>query len=236
MKPDVERGESALALLRSWCSSARIETPTIPDHLVGALRSPDGPFVTTDGTRWDAFGGYGLEFGFGVGARVRPELGAYRSAAMPDYFIAGGKDNGYSTMWGFAVRSGGLFASVQLKIGDAMVDGPPSHTQRVMQAYNRLLAPMLGEADRPLNTCVLFSAYRNCAGVLTTYEPAWLDAQPSSRPLLEAPPGWGYATELTGDDDFTATQVTDGDAPEELRAGVDFLNEVANYGRTDSDD
>jgi hypothetical protein len=237
MEPETLRGEGAHSLLAGWCGGAGIETPTIPDHLIAGLRSSEGPFVTTDGTRWDAYGGYGLEFGFGVGGHLEPDLGDYLSAAMPDYFIAGGKGNGYNTMWGFAIRSGGLFASVQLTTWNwnESDKGSPTQAQRAMQSFNRILAPFLGEPDRPLNTCVLYSPLRNYAGVLTTYRPAWLDAQPSEVPLLAPPPGWGYATKLFRRDTFTVTPVADDDAPEELLAGIRFLDDMFNHAGPRSD-
>lgn len=142
-----------VATFASWSMTA----PRVPAHVIPQL-SGGFPFTTTAGVDLDAISAYLWD------------TSAFLDESSPDFFIAGGHDNGYSSIWGFIVRAGGMICAIQDTIGSVSwgEDEAPRQYDRAFIAYNTRLAHLADQGTRPLNTLVLYSGLGRSASVLST--------------------------------------------------------------------
>ena len=153
--------------------------PIASTHVVPKLRGT-GISLATYGVDVESFAGYYLEIG---GGPRRQMLIDFLTTADPDYFVCDGHGNGYSDMWGFVVRAGGMFAAVQCFVGDSFRD-PTPEASRVFRAYNAHLAVLAERGRRKLAFAVRLSTFRNDAMVFVR-ESCWPGVQ--AEPLSEGP-------------------------------------------------
>jgi hypothetical protein len=197
-----------------------IVAPEFPAHVVPYLESEGGLDLSTTGVPFEPYAGYGLDFG-GPAARRVPA--SYFASALADYVVAGGHSGQGGTFWGFVVRGGGVFSSVQLQISgyDPDRDGSPRLSGRVIREFNRLLAPLQNRGRRELSVGVLFSVYRRDAHVVTKDRSAWIEVNEEDA-WLDLPPGWGYAMVNDWENRLHPAGPPSG-ASEELVAAMEFL-------------
>jgi len=205
--------------------------PELPMALHSELMAPKGfERVTTKQVDLDPMAGYGLEFGGnGFGRDLHP----YLEEAEP-FFVSAARSNGYSSQWGFAVRSGPLFVSVQkgLVLGRRQGDRG-SQLNRATCAFNDLLAGYLVSDSTDPSVAVLLSSYRGYAFVLSK-NPNHCVVMGDEIKLIEGfrvPDDWGLVAAFDSGGLLSATSIelhrrTKGSAV--LRAAVAFLRIVAS--------
>jgi hypothetical protein len=211
-----------LAVFDSW----NMVAPIVPAHVRPYLQVNYGDplFLSTLGSPVPAEAGYML-------APLRdgsPVLEGYVSNKGPDYFVSYGRDNGYSAMWGFAARAGGVFVSVQTVIGQADLtgvvapdnDGATSGRRRrfdlLFEAYNEHLAPVLDRGTRPV-----------AAGVVCGFRGFYVIAREERSSSLRAdsddlPTGWVRVADGAADGGPWMTPKEAGRSRVELRAALEF--------------
>jgi len=218
-----------LSTFEEW----HLVAPRVPVHVIPRLVG-DGVLLATRGVDIDPIAGYGLEL-------ARDESGNepdYLSGTGPDYFVAGGHSNGYTSMWGFAARAGGLFVSIQSVVGDWNSESSDTEqVDRCHSAFNTHLAPLLDRGRRHLSVAVMVSAYRYPPHVLSTERPLWMSGANGTEP--SAPAGWGYVANLVPGDEAAGTDRQDLEADlltgrfdnsPDLKAAIRFLLEVTIAG------
>lgn len=182
------------------CRQLGIEAPLVPSHVVPRLRYTGWPACfETEGTGIGAIAGYSLvEVPHGDEA-LKGQLGRYFLDHLPDFFASGGRSNGYSDMWGFACRGGGLFVSVQLNLGGirGQEDWQANPTAAsTVKSFNDLLSPEMDRGQRDVKVAVIFSQYRRDALILlkdTSRTPVMMKKR-----RWRLPPGWGCVIDLSG--------------------------------------
>ena len=225
---DLRAYRSMLSTFKKW----KLVAPRVPTHLIPRLVEEEGVHFSTRGVDIDPIAGYGLELAQDESGN-EPE---YLSDTGSDFFVASGRDNGYSTMWGFAARAGGLFVSIQSVVGDWNSDS--SHMEQVDRchsAFNAHLAPLMDRGFRPLAVAVVVSSYRNDAHVLSTERGSWMSGEYGR--VVRAPlAGWGCVANLIpGYQEAAGTRRRDlesdlemgrFDSSPDLEAAIQFLLEV----------
>lgn len=214
-----------------------IVAPRTPAHVIPKLRG-EGYFLETEGVDLDPIEAYFLD-----------PLPRYLATERPDYFVAGGRDNGYSSFWGFLVQAGGMFCAIQDTVGQAVLD-PKQFTRGLgkygtpFMHYNAELAQVADHGSQPLDLAVIFSTFRGQAMILCNRDRWWI-----SRDLPHIGLGdntwvdhnWGVVVDISRSEDSSAQSVHDlvseldlgyYDDWLKLRAAVRFL--VACLPRDDS--
>jgi hypothetical protein len=195
--PDPQAAEAAQDAIIRQFQQRGMAYPSIPETLKPRVRLSKQGGITTTGVDIESIAGYGLEL---AGNRRNIPFD-YLDERFPDYFVAHGRSNGYSSMWGLAARGGGLFASVQtdvwkLDMSNLETDDPDhaiaGRVSQIMEAYNKFLLPILSEMRRDIGVGVVFSSYRRDAFVVAkrfigTSEP---------NPRIQLPPWWGCVLDL----------------------------------------
>lgn len=145
-------------------------SPVFPVSAQDNLEVEDGSTsVVTRGLDLDPFAGYGLQFADGRGfGRSKVHLERFLQC-QDAYFVSAGRSNGNSEQWGFAAGSGQLFVSLQTTLGT--LGGSIAHRlrfNRIVCAYNDLLASYLVDQTQVPSVAVLHSDYRGYSMILST--------------------------------------------------------------------
>jgi len=163
----------------------------------------------------------------------RRSASLYLDTDEPDYFVSGGRGNGYSDFWGFVLRAGGLFCAVQHTIWSSVGNDSDPRQERLERgrpfaAYNNELAHFADRGPKPLTIAVLYSSFRRYSLILCT-NPTWFEADTEPSPLGRWASGgrWRIAMDLTepSGQQRAERRLARGsyDGWPELRAAVTFL-------------
>ena len=217
-------GEASKRAITEVHHSGGLVAPIIPKHLVPALKGIDGNYSQCANFPWDPMACYMLEF------EVPGVPIAYLEHGMKmDYFGSGCRSNGYNTMGGIIVCSGGIFLSQQdmLNAYGSTEDEPSSYNES-MEAFNMYLAPLMNRPGYKPSVAIIYSEYRRDFCLFSTIKESWgawnTESVRSTESKWNLPSGWGMVGEIS-DDGYVGWLhvVLAGNFSEELSAACRYL-------------
>lgn len=172
-----------------------LPVPRVPAHVIPRVRGGHGWLTTRD-----------VDLGIMAGydpTMERRSASLYLDTDEPDYFVSGGRGNGYSDYWGFVLRAGGMFCAVQHTISSSVGNDPDPRKERINRgrpfaAYNTELAHFADRGPKPLSIAVLYSSFRGYSLILCS-NPTWCeaDAEPPRLGNWIGSERWRIAMSLT---------------------------------------
>jgi len=177
-----------------------LPVPRVPAHVIPRLQGERG-WLTTRDVDLDIMAGYDPTM-------ERRSASLYLDTDEPDYFVSGGRGNGYSDFWGFVLRAGGMFCAVQHTIWSSVGNDPDPRKERLecgrsfdLRVFLVLVVLVVLVVVVPVavaGAAETRTAFRAVFPVLGADERAARRAQPAACHALPPPPGVsGYAESIS---------------------------------------
>ena len=163
------KGEASKQAFTQVHHASGLVAPIIPRHLVPSMHGYSGGYEQSANFIWDPMVCYMLDLD------VERVPARYIEHGMTtDYFGSGCRSNGYNTMGGIVMSSGGIFLSQQdfIEMAYASEDSPSSYNHS-MEAFNMFLAPVMNRPYIRPSVAIIYSNYRRHFYLFSSIAESW---------------------------------------------------------------